>query len=142
MEGSGSKTGSIPLTSVADPDPGLGAFLTPRSGTNNPDHIFYMDGDSSDPGSRMEKSRIRDKHPGSTTLPLTNGSQHLEKVRTLNYLYGSDYKYFLAHVKKNLGVLCHLCWHLENSKIRNRVFSCTDPLLSRSTLIEMYSREC
>ncbi len=26
------------------------------------------DGDSSDPGSGMEKSRIRDKHPGSATL--------------------------------------------------------------------------
>ncbi len=26
------------------------------------------DGDSSDPGSWMEKSRIRDKHPGSATL--------------------------------------------------------------------------
>ena len=28
------------------------------------------DGDSSDPGSGMEKSRIRDKHPGSATLIL------------------------------------------------------------------------
>jgi hypothetical protein len=26
--------------SVADPDPGSGAFLTPGSGMNNPDHIF------------------------------------------------------------------------------------------------------
>jgi hypothetical protein len=26
------------------------------------------DGNDSDPGSRMEKSRIRDKHPGSATL--------------------------------------------------------------------------
>jgi hypothetical protein len=26
------------------------------------------DGDSSDPGSGMEKSRIRDQHPGSATL--------------------------------------------------------------------------
>jgi hypothetical protein len=57
------------------------------SGMNNPDHIFYSletlfwglkyikylnsgirDGDSSDPGSGMEKSRIRDKHSGSATL--------------------------------------------------------------------------
>jgi hypothetical protein len=28
------------LPSVADPDPGSGAFLTPGSGMNNPDHIF------------------------------------------------------------------------------------------------------
>ncbi len=28
------------------------------------------DGDSSDPGSEMEKSRILDKHPGSATLNL------------------------------------------------------------------------
>jgi hypothetical protein len=59
---------------------------------NNPDHIFesletfflvkilkffdadlrsgILKGDSSDPGSGMEKSRIRDKHPGSATLDL------------------------------------------------------------------------
>jgi hypothetical protein len=57
---------------------------------NNPDHIFQSlepiflffwvkilkffggsgirDGDSSDPGTGMEKSRIWDKHPGSATL--------------------------------------------------------------------------
>jgi hypothetical protein len=69
-------------------DPGSGAFLTPGSGmgkksgsgsgTNNPDHIseslliffwviifkFY----DADPGSGMEKIRIRYKHPGSATL--------------------------------------------------------------------------
>jgi hypothetical protein len=43
---SGYGSGSIPPTSVADPDP----------------------------GSRMKKSRIRDKHPGSAKLPLTSGS--------------------------------------------------------------------
>jgi hypothetical protein len=62
------------------------------SGMNNPDHIFqsfekffgffgvkYLnsmvrirDGDSSDPKSGMEKSRIRDKHPGSATLIKKN----------------------------------------------------------------------
>ncbi len=92
--------------SVADPDPGSGAFFDhwirdpgwvrrqhPGSGMNNPDHIFlelrnhffgffgvkilkffdadpgsgsgFRDGDSSDPGSGMEKSRIRD--PGKTS---------------------------------------------------------------------------
>ncbi len=58
--------------SVADADPGSGAFLTPRSGSgmNNPDHIsesletifwvkilHFFD---ADPGSGMEKIRIRD----------------------------------------------------------------------------------
>jgi hypothetical protein len=52
------------------------------SGMNNPDHISYIletvfwskilkfsdvDGKNSVPGSGMEKSRIRDKHPGSAT---------------------------------------------------------------------------
>jgi hypothetical protein len=85
--------------SVAHPDPGSGAFLTPGSGMgrksasgsgmNNPgsyvlelrNHFLgflglkYLnslmrirDRDRSDPGSGMEKSRIRDKHPGSATL--------------------------------------------------------------------------
>ncbi len=31
------------------------------------------DGDNSDPGSGMEKSRIRDKHPGSATLDVKEG---------------------------------------------------------------------
>jgi hypothetical protein len=74
-------------------DPGSGAFLTPRSGgwvinqdpgsgsgINNPDHISesletifwvkirkFFD---ADPGSGMEKIRVRDKHPGSATLPV------------------------------------------------------------------------
>ncbi len=79
--------------SVADPDPGSGAFLTPGSGMskksgsgsgmNNPDHIsesletsfgvkilnfFYGDPGWKKFGSGMEKIRIRDKHPGSATL--------------------------------------------------------------------------
>jgi hypothetical protein len=57
-------------SSVADPAPGSGAFLTPESGMNNPDHIsksletifwvkilHFFD---ADPGSGMEKIRIRD----------------------------------------------------------------------------------
>ncbi len=86
------------ITSVADPDPGLGAFLTPGSGIRDGrksasgsgirdeqpgsyflelrNHFFAFfgvkilkffdedlgsgDGDSSDPGSGMGKSRIRD----------------------------------------------------------------------------------
>ena len=59
MEGSGSKTGSIPLTSVADPDPGLGAFLTPGSG--------IRDGRKSASG-----SGIRDEQPGSYFLEIKN----------------------------------------------------------------------
>jgi hypothetical protein len=74
--------------SVADPDPGSGACLTPGPGMvkksgfgsemNNPDHIFesletifwvkilkFFDADS---GTGMEKIRIRDKNPGSATL--------------------------------------------------------------------------
>ncbi len=69
------------MTSVADPDPGSGAFLTPGSGKNNPDHISesletifwvkllkFFD---ADPGYGMEKNWIRDKHPGSATLLVT-----------------------------------------------------------------------
>jgi hypothetical protein len=69
------------MTSVKDPDPGPGAFLTPRSGMgkksgtgygmNNPDHIFWVKYLNSlmrirkfgifltlDPGSGMEKILI------------------------------------------------------------------------------------
>jgi hypothetical protein len=86
-------------SSVADPNPGSGAFLTPGSGMgresqhsdpgsgmNNPDHNFsslesifwglkYLNSlmrilgpGWRQFGSGMEKSRIRDKHPGSATL--------------------------------------------------------------------------
>jgi hypothetical protein len=80
--------------SVADPDPGSGPFLTPGSGMGRKSasgirdeqprsyflelrNRFFFD---ADPGSGMEKSRIRDpgrekvgsgirnKHPGSATL--------------------------------------------------------------------------
>jgi hypothetical protein len=91
-----------PPTSVADPDAGSGAFLTPGSGMgkksgsgsgiNNRDHIsesletifgvkiikfFDLDPGSGifltiDPGSGVEKNRIWDKHPGSATLPPKN----------------------------------------------------------------------
>jgi hypothetical protein len=84
-------------TSVADLDPGTGAFLSPGSGSgkksrsgsriNIPDHIsesfetvFWLkilkillrgsgiwDGKKSDPGSRMEKIRIRYVYPRSRT---------------------------------------------------------------------------
>jgi hypothetical protein len=101
-------------SSVADLDPGLGAFLTPGSGIRNGrksasgsgireeqpgsyflelrNHFFaflglkYLnslmrirDGDSSDPGSGMEKSRIRDKHPGSATLKESAGKCSAKK---------------------------------------------------------------
>jgi hypothetical protein len=42
------------------------------------------DGDSSDPGTGMEKSWIRDKHPGSTTLIL--GVRHETVAKHLNNL--------------------------------------------------------
>jgi hypothetical protein len=48
--GSGSGSRTLGLQSVADPDPGFGAFLTPGSG--------------------MEKIRIRDVYNGSVTLGL------------------------------------------------------------------------
>jgi hypothetical protein len=95
-----------PKTSVADPDPGLGAFLTPGSGIRDGrksasgsgiqdeqpgsyflelrNHFFAFFGLKylnslmrirhpgwRQFGSGMEKSRIRDKHPGSATLPKT-----------------------------------------------------------------------
>ncbi len=50
----------------------------PGSGMNNPNHIFYLEiiflgvkivkFFDADPGSGMEKSRIRDKDPGFATL--------------------------------------------------------------------------
>ncbi len=65
-------------SSVADPDPGSGAFLTPESGMNNPDHIsksletiFWVKILQCGSGIRDEKNRIRDKHPGSATLTPT-----------------------------------------------------------------------
>jgi hypothetical protein len=51
----------IPVLKFFDTDPGWKKF---GSG--------IRDGKKSDPGSGMEKSRIRDKHPGSATLPLTH----------------------------------------------------------------------
>ncbi len=45
--------------SVADPDPGLGAFLTPGSGIR-------------DPGWEKVSIRIRDEQPGSYFLELRN----------------------------------------------------------------------
>jgi hypothetical protein len=91
----------LPVLSVADSDPGSGAFLTPGFGIRDGlkvsirirdeesgsyflelrNHFlgvkilkfFDSDGDSSDPGSGMEKSWIRDKHPGSATLGLLVG---------------------------------------------------------------------
>ncbi len=74
-----------------DPGSGMGRKSASGSGMNNPDHIFksletilliflgskylislwgsgILDGDISDPGSGMDKIRIRDKHPGSATL--------------------------------------------------------------------------
>ncbi len=90
------------MDSVADPDLGSGAFLTPGSGMgkksgsgsgsgmNNPDHIseslrtiFWVkinslmrirDGKSSDLGWKTFGSGILDKHPGSTTLFVGSGS--------------------------------------------------------------------
>jgi hypothetical protein len=46
------------------------------------------DGDSSDPGSGMEKSRIRDKHPGSATLITT----YFSYVKSLKIYLNSNIK--------------------------------------------------
>ncbi len=61
--------------SVADPDLGSGAFLTPGSGNHD---VFFglkylnslriRDGKNSDPGWKKVGSWIRYKHPGSVTL--------------------------------------------------------------------------
>jgi hypothetical protein len=74
---------TTPPHSVADPEPGSGAFLTLGSGIRDeqpgfPDHIseclekmFWvkiLKFLNADPGSGMEKSWIRDKHPGSAIL--------------------------------------------------------------------------
>ncbi len=40
--------------------------------------MWTRDGKNSDPGSLMEKSRIRDKHPGSATMPLIVKMSHHE----------------------------------------------------------------
>jgi hypothetical protein len=83
------------VISIADPDPGSGAFLTPvfgmgkksRSGfgMNIPDHIsessvtilkFFEEDADPDPGIFLildpgwKKIRFRDKHPGSGTLSV------------------------------------------------------------------------
>jgi hypothetical protein len=84
------------LNSVADPDPGSGIFLTPgsRMGKKSISGIrdehpgsyfrelrnnflglkYFGCGSGSrnlfEPGSGMEKIRIRDKHPGTATLTL------------------------------------------------------------------------
>jgi hypothetical protein len=95
----------VVLSSVADPDPGSGAFLTPGSGMGKKSGIRIRDeqpgsyflelrnhfmglkifnlkyfnsfmrirnGKNSDPGWKKVGSGIRDKHPGSATLVLSN----------------------------------------------------------------------
>jgi len=71
----------IPV-SVADPDPGSGAFLTPGSVIRDPEWVF-SGSRISDPGSKdrilkglltiFQKIWIRDKHPGSATLIPVSG---------------------------------------------------------------------
>ncbi len=78
------------MSSVADLDPGSGAFLTPGSGMNHPDNfsesletiffgwkylIFYVDPGSGldiiwirDPGWKKFESGIREKNPRSATM--------------------------------------------------------------------------
>jgi hypothetical protein len=58
----------------SDADPGSGTFLTPGSG--------IRDGDSSDPGSGVERCRIRDKHPGSATLHRLGQKEPRGKINT------------------------------------------------------------
>jgi hypothetical protein len=77
------------ITSVADPDPGYGAFLTP--GSRNPDvyehprsfseslgtvitiYVYkYFDADPN-PGLKF---RTRDQHPGPATLEITYNIIH------------------------------------------------------------------
>jgi len=75
----GSATLHIGTGSVADPDPGSGAFLTPGSGIRN---RFFPD-----PGS--QGSGIRDKHPGSATLGTgtlivtQKGKDNMENLRII-----------------------------------------------------------
>jgi hypothetical protein len=38
------------------------------SGTNKPDQVKILKFSEANPGSEMDKIRIRDKHPGSATL--------------------------------------------------------------------------
>ncbi len=67
-------TKSIDFRSVAGLDPGSGAFLIWDEQPGSyflelRNHILPKFFDA-DPGSGMEKSRIRDKHPGFATLDL------------------------------------------------------------------------
>ncbi len=61
------------------------------------------DGDSSDPGSGMEKSRIRDKHPGSATLPVTISRR--EKTNIFHQI--ENCLFFLTCTKKSSQLKGH-----------------------------------
>jgi hypothetical protein len=70
-----------------DPGSGMGKKLGSGSGMNNPDHISenletifglkYLKFFDADPGSGMEKIRIRDKHSGSAILLHTLVELHV-----------------------------------------------------------------
>ncbi len=87
------------IVSVANPDPGPGAFLIPGSGMNTPDHISesletkYLNSfmriqirHHFDPGSGMEKfgTVIWYKHPRTVTLFIdtSSGSEMPRRIRT------------------------------------------------------------
>jgi len=74
-----------PVSGIQDPGSRMGKKSGSGSGMNNPDHISksletilkysnsfrrIRDGKNSLPGPVMEKSRIRDIHPGSATLEI------------------------------------------------------------------------
>jgi hypothetical protein len=115
------------LGSVADPDPGSGAFLTPESrtvknlgsgsGMNNPDHIsesletifwvkivkfFYADPGWIKFGSGMEKIRIRDgknSDPGSRMKKIGSRIRHGKNSDPGWKKYGSGMEKFGSGIR-------------------------------------------
>jgi hypothetical protein len=81
------------------------------SGMDNPDHISecletifwvkilkFFD---ADPGSGMEKIRIRDKHPGSATLVTSDKFQNADSCRTKKQRFDARIRF---HLKLDLAL--------------------------------------
>ncbi len=92
--------------SVADPDPGSGAFFTPGSGIR-------------DPGSGWTEIRIRDKHPGSTEL--------VKCVHKAAIICNASLRAFFRNFIERICALllfffCTSCWQVNwNSHCRHRI---------------------
>jgi hypothetical protein len=80
-------TGIIPCYSVADPDPGSGAFLTPRSGMG-----------------KKSVSGIRDEQPGSYFLELRNHFLGLKYSNSLMRIRDPGWEQFGSGKKVGFGI--------------------------------------